>query len=143
MLSGSSSASAAVPAGTVEHEQRVRAGGDGGGDLGEVQVHRRGVGIGQHQAGGDAALGADRAEEVGPLVSGVPRRARPGAAFRPDPCQRALLADARLVLEPDLERLARGVFGERRRYRVAEVFLNASWAAGSALGWRGRTDRRR
>jgi hypothetical protein len=28
-------------------------------------------------------------------------------------------------------------------YRRGEVFLNASWAASSALGWRGRTDRRR
>ena len=119
------------------------AGGDGDRDLGEVGIHRGGVDVRQHQAGGDAAGGADRAEDVGPFVAGVARRARPRAALRPDAGQRALLADARLVLEPDLERLAPGVLGERRRDRFGEVFLKASWASGSALGWRGRTDRRR
>ena len=82
----------------------------------------------------DAALGADRAEEVGPVVAGVARRARARAALRPDPGERALLADAGLVLEPDLERLAPRGLGQRRRYRLGEVFLNASCAAGSALG---------
>ena len=106
---------------------------DGAGDLGEMGVHRRGVGEGQHQPGGHAALRADRAEEVGPFVAGVARRPRPGAAPRPDPGERALLADPRLVLEPDLERLAARRLGERRRYRLGEVFLKAVLGLGIGL----------
>jgi hypothetical protein len=116
----------------------VRLGGDGRGDLGEVQVHRLGVGARQHQRGTDPTGRADRAEEVGPLVAGVAYRPGPRAALRPDPGQRALLADAGLVLEPDLERPAPRGLRQRRRYRFGEVFLNASCAAGSALRCRGR-----
>ena len=54
-----------------------------------------------------------------------------------------LLADARLVLEPDLERSAPRGLGDRGGYRLDEVFLNASWASGSVFGWRGRTESRR
>ena len=115
MLSGTTSALAAVPAGAVEHEHGMGAGRDGAGDLGEVGVHRLGVGEGQDEARRRAARRADGAEDVGPLVAGVARRPRPRAALRPDPGERALLADAGLVLEPDLERLAPG----RRSGRTA------------------------
>ena len=106
-------------------------------------VHRGGVGEGHDEARRGAALGADRAEDVGPLVAGVARRAWPRAALRPDPGERALLADPGLVLEPDLERLAAGRLGERGGYRLGEAFLKRSWAAGSVFGCRGRTDSRR
>ena len=46
---------AAVPAGAVEHQHRMGAGGNGAGDLGEVQVHRPGVGEGQDQGGAGGA----------------------------------------------------------------------------------------
>jgi hypothetical protein len=97
------------------------AGRDAAGDLGEMVVHRAGVGEGHDEARGDAALRADGAEDVGPLVAGVARRPRPRAALRPDPGQRALLADPRLVLEPDLERSAPGGLGDCGGYRLAEV----------------------
>lgn len=67
-----------MPASAVEHESGMGARGDRAGDLGEMGVHRRGVDEGQHQAGGGAVGRADRAEELGPLVAGVARRARPG-----------------------------------------------------------------
>ena len=118
-------------------------GGDGRRDLGEVGVHRRGVGEGQHQAGGDPTPGADRTEEIGPLVAGVAGRARPCAAPRPDAGERALLANPGLILKPDLERLASDLLGDCCRYRRAEAFLKASWASGSAFGCRGRTESRR
>ena len=38
-----------MPAGAVEDEHGVRAGRDGAGDLGEVGVHRRGVGEGHDE----------------------------------------------------------------------------------------------
>src|SRR5204863_3345758 len=56
--------------------------------------------------------------------------------------QPALLADAGPILEPDLDRLAAGVLGQRRRDQLGEAFLKASRAASSALGCLGRTDRR-
>ena len=122
MLSGTTSV-AAVPARAVEDEHGMGARRDGKGDLGEVGVHRGGVGEGHDEPRRHAARRADRAEDVGPLVAGVARRPRPGAALRPDPGERALLADPRLVLEPDLERLATGRLGQRRGYRLGEAFL--------------------
>src|SRR5204862_4880384 len=92
--------------------------------------------------GADGALRADRAEQVGPGVAPVPWRPGPGAAPRPDPGQGALLADAGLILEPDLDRLAAGALGQRLAYQLGEAFLNASCAASSAFGCLGRTDRR-
>lgn len=88
----------------------------------------------QDEGGGGGARRADGAEDVGPFVAPVARAAWTGSASGPDSGQRPLLADPRLVLEPDLDRLAAGVFGQNRRYRVGEVFLNASWAASSAFG---------
>ena len=70
------------------------------------------------------------------------RRPGPGAAARPHPGQRALLADAGLILEPDLDRLAAGVLGQRLAYQIGEAFLNASCAASSAFGCRGLTETR-
>jgi hypothetical protein len=128
-----------VPAGAVEHDHGVRARGDAAADLGQVQAGGLGVGVGQHEGGADGPLGADRAEQVGPGVAAVARSAGPGAAARPDPGQGALLADAGLVLEPDLDRSATGVLGQRRRDQIGEAFLNA---ASSAFGCFGRTERR-
>src|SRR5215218_8491108 len=111
-------------------------------DLRQVQAGRSRVGVGQDEPGGDLALWADRAEQVGPGVAAVARRPGAGAATRPDPGQRALLADAGLVLKPDLDRLAAGVLGQCLRRQLGEAFLKASWAASSALGGFGRTDSR-
>ncbi len=83
----------------------------GAADLLELQVHRLGVGIGHHQGGAGGALGADGAEDVGPFVAAVAGASWARADARPDPCQRALLADPRLVLEPDFQRLAWALAG--------------------------------
>ena len=97
-------------------------GRDGAGDLGEVRVHRLGVGEGHDEAGGHAARRTGGAEDVGPVVAGVAHGAGAAAAARPDAGERALLADAGLVLEPDLERLVLRVLGDRRGYGFGEVF---------------------
>jgi hypothetical protein len=112
----------AAPAGAVEHEHGVSARRDGAGDLGEVIVHRAGVGEGHDEARGHAALRADRAENAGPLVAGVARCARARTALGPDPGERPLLADPSLILEPDLERFAPRGLGDRRSYRPGKVF---------------------
>ena len=129
--------------GSVEHERGVSAGRDVAGDLGQVQRHDLGVG-GRHDEGGRGApFGADGAKQIGPFIALVARSSRARSPLRPDPGQRALLADARFVLEPDFERLAFGFLGKPRQNDGGEVFLNASWASSSASRWRGRTERRR
>ena len=55
-----------MPAGAVEHQNGMGAWRDGAGDLGEVQVHRLGVGVRQDQGGAGGARGADGAEEARP-----------------------------------------------------------------------------
>ncbi len=132
-----------VIARAIEDESGVCAGNDPPADLGKMQGHGFGVGGREDKGCGGAAPRTDGTEDVGPFVASVARCARPRSAFGPDAGQRALLADPRFVLEPDFDRLVFGAVGELRRDRRGEVFLNASWAASSVWGWRGRTERRR
>ena len=60
---------------------------------------------------------------------------RAAAAQGPLIRQRALLADAGFVLEPDLDRLARRVRRQGLGDEGGEVFLKAACAALSFLGW--------
>ena len=89
------------------------------GYLVEVPLHGVGVGEGQRQRRAHAARRADGAEQVGALVALVGGLDRPRAAARPLPDKAVLLADPRLVLEPDLDLLlarhAREVGRERAR----------------------------
>src|SRR3954451_12347448 len=68
------------------------------------------------------------------------RRCRPGAAPRPAPGNLVLLADARLVLEPDLYRLAWGRTPGDFVQAGEEVFLNSVTASPSWAWLRGRAD---
>ncbi len=68
----------------------------------------------------------------------VANRRRTGATRRPQIGQRALLADARLILEPDLNRLASRLRRQDLGYVGGEVFLKASCASASFFGWYGR-----
>ena len=73
-------------------------------DFVEVKQHRLGVGVGQGERRADAARRTDRAEQIGVVVTLIGRLARPRPASRPLPNLAVLLADAGLVLEPDLDR---------------------------------------
>src|SRR3954454_13570398 len=81
---------------------------DGAGDLVEVELHGLRVGEGQRQGGTRAAGRADGAEQVRAFVALVGWLPRSRSAPRPLPHEAVLLADAGLVLEPDLDGLARG-----------------------------------
>ena len=111
--------------------------GDGAGYLVEMELHRLGVGEGESEARTRAPGRADRPEQIGAFVALVGGLDGPRSAPRPLPDKAVLLADARLVLEPDFNGLALGYAREMRRKRAAEVFLNAAMVAPSCLGCRG------
>ena len=111
-----------MPAGAVKDEDGVGTGGYRPGDLGEVEVHRFGIGEGQHEACRNGTSGADGTKDVGPLVPGVALGAGPCATPRPDAGDRALLADACFILEPDLDGVVPCPRGDRSGYRLGEVF---------------------
>ena len=69
-------------------------------DLLEMQVHRLGVGIRQHQSHANIATRADSAEYVGPFVALIARGGRPAAALCPDAGQCALLTNTGFILPP-------------------------------------------
>src|SRR3954468_19756559 len=96
-----------VPASAVEQQRGMGAPFDGAGDLVEVELHGLRVGEGQHQGGARAAGWADGAEQVRAFVALVGWLPRSRSAPRPLPHEAVLLADAGLVLEPDLDGLAR------------------------------------
>jgi hypothetical protein len=78
------------------------------GDLGEVDSHRLAVDPGRDNGGAYGTRRTDRAKEVGRVITIVANCRWAAAARRPLIRQRALLADAGVVLEPDLDRLASG-----------------------------------
>jgi hypothetical protein len=118
-----------VPARLIEQQHRVTARRDGLRNLGQMQRHRLGRAARQHQAGGLASRRADRAEDVGRGRPQIPWRRGPRAAFGPTACDLVLLADARLIGKPDLERLASGLVGRDFRHTRRKLFLKAATAA--------------
>ncbi len=107
-------------------------------DLIDVELHGKGVGKRQRQAGTFSFRRADGAEQIGVLVALIGRLPRAGPAFCPEPDNPVLLPDPRFVLKPDLDRLALGEVGDGGGQRPREVFLNAVTVAASWPGWRGR-----
>src|SRR6185437_207932 len=91
-----------MPSGLIEKDGGVRARRDLRGDLGQVQVHRLGVAARHDEGGAFALVRADRAENVGRSGSLVAWRARARSAPGPAAGDLVLLADPRLVGEPDL-----------------------------------------
>lgn len=112
--------------------------GDGSGYLLEVKLHGVSVGEGQRQACADAAHGADGAKQVGALVALIGGLRWPRSAPRPLADAAVLLADARLVLEPDLDAFATRYAAEMRREDAGEVFLKAAMVSPSCFGCLGR-----
>ena len=93
-----------MPSGAVEQQHGVGALGDTTGDFFEMELHGLGVGEGQGKRGPDAAGGTNGAEQIGVVVALIGGLARPRPALCPLPDLAVLLADAGLVLEPDLDR---------------------------------------
>ena len=102
-----------------------------------MKLHHVGVGVGQGERGANAAGGADRAEQIGVVVSLVSRLCGPRSAPSPLANEAVLLADPGLVLEPYLDRRRLGQAFKMSLQRPREVFLKASTILSSCAGWRG------
>ena len=127
-----------VPTGPVEEQHGVASPGDGAGYLLEVKLHGVSVGEGQRQARADAAHRADGAKQIRALVTLIGGLRRPCSAPRPLANAAVLLADARLVLEPDLDGSVADYAAEMRRENAGEVFLKAAMVSPSCFGCLGR-----
>ena len=124
--------------GAVEQQHGMGVPGDVKRDLVDVHLHRLGIGEGQRQRRAHASGRADRTEEIGALVALIGGLTRSGSSPGPLSDEPILLADAGLVLEPDLDLLLARHALEVSRERAAEVFLKASMVAPSCIGCRGR-----
>ena len=69
----------------------------------EENLHAGGVGVGQDQGEGVVGAGLDRRVDVGIDIALIEETRRTFAALPPDMTDAALLADARLVLEIELQ----------------------------------------
>jgi len=112
-----------MPSGAVEQQGGVRALCDMTRDFIEMKLHGGGVGEGQGERHALAARRTDRAEEIGVFVALIGRLAWARAALGPLPHETVLLANTRLVLEPDFDRSAFRNIGEMGVQRLREVFL--------------------
>lgn len=130
-----------VPAGLIQEKHGLSLWRDCRGDLGQVQVHGRGVAEGQDEASTLALPGTDGSKNVSRDRALIVWCAGPCAALCPASCDLVLLADPRLVGEPDLYVGGVDALFERDLVQAgAELFLNASIAP-SAWEWcRGRAE---
>ena len=118
-------------------------------DLGQVLVHCLDVDLRHDDRGADAALRADRAEQVGRFKAAVARGAGTRATLRPDTGQRALLANTvdrrwrSTVGEPDLHRPAERFRRHGGGHEIARAALKTVCSSGLLKGCCGRTDSRR
>jgi hypothetical protein len=123
-----------MPSGLVGEKDGVGSRCDPDGDLGEMQVHRLGVASRQDQGRALALLWADRTEDVGGGCALVMGCAGASAALGPASGDLVLLADARLVLEPDFylvavdSLLTRDLFQTRREAFLKSSIAPSAWA---------------
>lgn len=96
-----------MPAGAVQHHDGVCAGRHGGGEVDQEAVHGLGADPRQHEREILAGRGSQGREDVGRGKAPVAQARR---ALPPHPlamARSALLADARLIHEPERDRLVR------------------------------------
>ena len=87
-----------MPARAIEDKRGVRAGGYGFGDFLKMLVHGFSVGVRHNEPRPYAPVRADGPEQIGPLIARIAHGAGPRSFSRPNPCQRSLLSNSRLIL---------------------------------------------
>jgi hypothetical protein len=110
------------------------AGRDGAADFVQMLLHGLGVGIGHDEGCSCAAARADRAEQIGVLVTLVLGLARPAPLLGPLINKAVLLPNPHLVLEPDLNGRLRRKLPHRHSGDGGKVFLKAAIAPLSCAG---------
>ena len=102
---------------------------DLGGDLGEMQAHRLGITVRQHECRSLALLGADGAEDVGRCGALIMRCTGAAAAPGPAAGDLVLLADTGFVSEPDFYVGGRNALLAGNGFQMGrETFLKSSAA---------------
>jgi hypothetical protein len=91
-----------------------------------VELHHVSVGVGQREGRSDAAGRADRAEQIGVVVTLVGGLPWPRSAPGPLADKTVLLSNPGLVFKPDFDRRDLGQAVEMSLQCVREVFLKAS-----------------
>ena len=114
-----------VEAGLVPDQHGVHTGSELLCELGEELIDDRGVQVGSEQSDALSALRTDAREHVEVVVLRLPHRPGARAGFGPHAGQRALLSEARFVLEPDLHVLPGMIRADGLDLRH-DVFLKAS-----------------
>ncbi len=123
-----------MPSGTVDDHNGVDVVWQGGGEADEEQRHRGGIDEGEYQGEVLAAGGVHGGEDVGPLVTDLPRPPGSSAPTPPAMADPSLVADPGFVLEPELD-AGLGMRGLDALQRLAEpLFLKPSSASGSFSG---------
>jgi hypothetical protein len=116
-----------MPPGLIDEQDRMGVWRDHLGDLRKMQVHRLGVAGRQDQGCALAFSRADGAEDVGRGGALIAGRARPRTTLGPPAGDLVLLADPRLVREPDLYGAAIACLAARDLLQAgAEAFLKPS-----------------
>lgn len=129
-----------MPASAIHDDRRMGAFFDMGADSFKMQVHRGDVGIGKDEGYPCIACWTYGSENIGAFIAQIMRHARSRSRFSPDIGQCAFLSDTCLVLKPEFDPFAFGIFGKCFLYGLGKVFLKVSMASGSFLGWTGRVD---
>ena len=118
-----------MPSGLIEEEHGMLARRDLGGDLGEMQAHRLGITVRQHECRSLALLGADGAEDVGRCGALIMRCTGAAAAPGPAAGDLVLLADTGFVSEPDFYVGGRNALLAGNGFQMGrETFLKSSAA---------------
>src|ERR1700758_5196469 len=105
---------AVVPTGTIEDHHGMGISSDLAADLAEVMVHRDGIADRHDQRRRLALRRTDRTKHIGRGEAEVLWCRWPAAGLPPHPGQGVLLADARLVLKPYLDRAPRACTARTR-----------------------------
>lgn len=126
-----------MPSRPVHQNGGMSLAGDTAADLVEMQLHGMGIGPWQHQRRTGSTGWTDGSEQIGVLVALVCRLAWPGSFFGPLPHLSVLLANARFVLEPDLNRFVSWQMAYMRLECIGKVFLKASMTLAFWAGWCG------
>lgn len=125
---------ARVIAGAIPDQDGLYAGRNRGREHAEKGVDCIGVEIRRQDAFGLAGRGTGSSHHVEITILRLPHRVGTRTTFRPDACQRPLLAESRLVLEEDLELLVRVRLADGGELLGQFTFLKSACRAGSA--WR-------